>query len=86
MPNKGPRIPSCPYHATASEKLAVKMMGGSYAEQVSDFELLRKMARDMQTQQMLWQDTRAQYRLAVAAIQKRDDCPAMLRPRPNRTE
>lgn len=86
MPNKGPRVPSCPYHATASEKLAVKLIGGPIASVITDLERLRGMAKDTQTQQMLWLDTRAQYRLAVAGVQKWVDCPAILMPRPNRVE
>jgi hypothetical protein len=86
MPSKAPPIPSCPYHATVAEKLAVRLLGGAYAAQIATYERMRATAKDPHTQKMLWTDTRAQYRLAVAAIQKRKDCPEILRLRPNRKE
>ena len=86
MPSNTPRVPTCPYHATYTEKLAVKIMGGPYARLIDDYERLRSIATDQASKQRLWTQTRAQYQLAVAAVQKWDDCPEILRRRPNRTE
>ena len=86
MPSRVPRVPSCPYHATAIEKMAVKMLGGQYVVQIADLEKMRHYATDSHTRQQLWTDIRATYHLAVTTMQKRPDCPEIMRARPNRVE
>jgi hypothetical protein len=80
--------PTCPYHPTASEKLAVKFVGGQIAAQIAALEAARKSALDAPNQRALWVSTRLYYRAAIKAAQKQESCPAivMAGARPNITE
>ena len=80
--------PTCPYHPTASEKLAVKFVGGQIAAQIAALEAARKSASDAPNQRALWVSTRLYYRAAIKAAQKQKGCPAivMASARPNITE
>jgi hypothetical protein len=80
--------PTCPYHPTASEKLAVKLVGGQIAAQIAALEAARKSALDAPNQRALWVSTRLYYRAAIKAAQKQKDCPdiVMASAQPNITE
>jgi hypothetical protein len=86
MPKYAP--PTCPYHPTASEKLAVKFVGGQIAAQIAALEAARKLASDAPNQRALWVATRWYYRAAIKAAQKQKDCPdiVMASAQPNVTE
>lgn len=70
--------PTCPYHPTASEKLAVKFVGGQIAAQVAALEAARKSALDAPNQRALWVSTRLYYRAAIKAAQKQKGCPSII--------
>jgi len=86
MPSRPVKTPSCPYHATATEKMAVRLLGGFHAAQIAQTELLRESATDLEHQKLLWAQSRNQYKLAVKHIQQMPDCPTVLISRPNRKQ
>ena len=84
MPSRALKTPSCLYHATAIEKMAVRLLGGFYVAQLEQSIRWRKSTTDLELQKLLWLETRNQYKLAVKRIQQMPDCPTVLLQHSNR--
>ncbi|KPL28536.1 MAG: hypothetical protein AMJ72_02650 [Acidithiobacillales bacterium SM1_46] len=76
-------IPTCHYHATATERLAVKIIGDPIASKIDMIVQMREHERDPAMQRSLWSQAHFQYKKAVAEVRKRADCPDILKPRPD---